>query len=189
MTKKFMITSLMLLMICSVKGDQQEGSLYEYFHLLVEDQKNLFDQRFQNELEESLFKLQRMSSIQRKIRNISALYTAVPTCVLLMVAALRLGGCLESRHLSYAVGGMINLSLLPLLFTIPAGLFAAFSKWLTDEQIEHFEQKLVEHRWKMAYLGKCFTDEQIERFEQKLKELRLQVEMSKENCGFLSALL
>ncbi len=179
--RRFIMTGLMLLVPCLIKVDQRDW-LYEHLHLSIDDQKNLFDQRFQNELEESLFKHQRMSAMCKKVRNVSLLYTAVPLTVGLLISMLRAGDYLTGSD-SVEAGIILAFFASTLVFTLPVGILSSLAKWLTDEQIEQYEQKLKEHRWKMAYLGQCFTGEQIEQYEQKLKDLGLKVEASDNSCA------
>jgi len=172
--RRLIMAGLMLLVPCLIKADQESGA-YD-FYLSIDDQKNPCDQTLQYELEKSLFDLQRMSLIYKKVRNASLLYTAIPLAAGLLTVMLGAGRA--PYDIVNAAGVFSALLATPLSLTIPAGIFAALAKWLTDEQIEQYEQKLKEHRWKMAYLGQSFTGEQIEQYEQKLKELRLKIETS-----------
>ena len=189
--KRLIITGLMLLIPCLIKADQGDWS-DEHHHFSIDEQKNLFDQKFQNhfsifaqnqydqsfekELDESLFDYKRMSWIYEKVRNVSLIYTVVPLTAALLTAMLHTGGAdFESVQAALAISAFLAI---PLPMAISAGIYTALAKWFTDEQIEQYKQKLAEHRWKMSYLGQCFTGEQIEQYEQKVQELGLKVKAS-----------
>ncbi len=173
MKSKIFTTSLMLLLICSVLGSQEEFD--HRVHLLFEDQPNLLDQRFQDDLERRLFACQQSNLGYKKIRDFSLIYNGVSfASVLLFFVTCEIVQRLKI-HDSLKETPFCIFFLPSLLFpvTISLNIWTAWKTYITDLQIEQFEQKLAEHRLKMASLGKCcFTTDQIEQFEQKLEEMK-----------------